>query len=496
MEENINKADIIGKTFVDSFAHEHTIQKVIGEGGQGMVCKSDAKGCVLKFVFDEKGELISESENEPLFEYNKAIFNRVRRLPIPYGCHAAVPIAVLQDYSGYVMRLMDDMRPLSSLIGDAKTFLETGGHRYRLEVLSKCASVLAQMHSAGLVYCDISANNVFVTESAEGENQNVWFIDTDNLFVQGSGEKLVYTPRYAAPEIIRAKTDSCSQNSDLYSFAVLAFECLSMIHPFAGDATQGDESEEGGGWDETDAGEGEDGSEMDPAYTGEFAWVEDVSDKSNHTSDGFPRKLFLTDELFTLFNQTFTEGKENPEARPTAYFWQKALAAASDQTLKCPECKMSHVYDETLTECPYCGAPLPDVLKICEEASGKIVFVREITLGAKIQVPERILVPFDTKYNSLPALVILIEQEQEEDDGVVVLKDEFEVMIEDEFDVTIKKTDVDFFSSLRVNVLFEGKNKILSTAAQTFPLSKSEGKIEIATSFKGAKEKTFCVSIS
>ena len=74
----------------------------------------------------------------------------------------AVPVAILTEYAGYVMRLMEDMVAFTVLEEGPETYPLTGGHRYRLEMLSKCASILANIHSKGMVYCDISPNNIFV----------------------------------------------------------------------------------------------------------------------------------------------------------------------------------------------------------------------------------------------------------------------------------------------------------------------------------------------
>ena len=57
-------------------------------------------------------------------------------------------------------------------------YADTGSTRRRLFALSKCASILARLHSAGLVYGDISPNNVFV---GDGDSREVWLIDADNL---------------------------------------------------------------------------------------------------------------------------------------------------------------------------------------------------------------------------------------------------------------------------------------------------------------------------
>lgn len=398
----MNKTEIIGKKFLDNHGVEHKVTKILGEGGQGLVCLTETPGFVLKFVTDNEN-LISANENPAAFKYYTAVFKTIRHLPISPKNHLAVPAAILTDYAGYVMRLMEDMTSFSILDDDPETFPATDGHRHRLEVLSKCASILAEIHSNGMVYCDISPNNIFITKDVNSQNQNVWFIDTDNLFIPNkiSKGKLVYTPRYAAPELLKKDAVSCTQNSDLYSFAVLAYECLSMIHPFAGKAALGEESAENNwddsdGWDKSSDKDNEN-LDVDPIYSGKYPWINDPTDESNHSDKGFPPSLFLTQELFDLFQQTFSDGRKIPEQRPTAFYWQKAFSSASDLTIKCPSCSMSFIYDSQ-HKCPWCEAEIPHIVTISSE--NKIVFSRELywkensSSSNEILVPERIFLPY------------------------------------------------------------------------------------------------------
>ena len=53
----MNKAELLGQKFLDNHGYEHIVTKILGEGGQGMVCLTDTPGYVLKFVSDENGNL-------------------------------------------------------------------------------------------------------------------------------------------------------------------------------------------------------------------------------------------------------------------------------------------------------------------------------------------------------------------------------------------------------------------------------------------------------
>lgn len=478
----MNKSEILGQKFLDNHGYEHTVTKILGEGGQGMVCLTETPGYVLKFVSDENGTLFSEKEHPNYFKYYTAVFKNINHLPIETKEHLAIPVAILTDYAGYVMRLMEDMDAFSILDEGPESYPETGGHRYRLEILSKCASILSMIHSKGMVYCDISPNNIFITKDNKNKNQNVWFIDTDNLFIPAKNHKskLIYTPRYVAPELINENTDGCSQNSDLYSFAIMAYECLSMIHPFAGKAAleginSNDDWDNSTGWDKSSS-ENKSRLDIDPIYSGKYPWINDPDDDSNRSQNGFPFELFLTQELFDLFQQTFSVGRATPELRPTSYYWQKALAKASDSTLECPNCKMSHIYELGKKICPYCDSEIPYIISITEDEN--LLFSRELlweensSVSKEIAIPERVFIPFDAKYNSLPLLSISTNK------------------VDDSFAVTIKKSENPYFTdNVVVSVAKDEENKTIAGAI-TVIMSKGDS-FDFNVKCKNQVEKKF-----
>ena len=407
--------DLIGKSVEDEYLVKHVIKDVISEGGQGVVCSTRDSSIVLKFCFGENKSLISKEENSDSYKQKTNEIKAVYLSPFPENLHLAYPVAILKDYAGYVMRLLDGMVNCSSL-SEINKYPETGSYRRRFELFSRAACVLSQIHSNGMVYCDISPSNMFVTKNTESKNQNMWFIDSDNVYiVSEKNKRYVYTPRYAAPEVIKHKSP-CTQYSDVYSFAIVTFEALACNHPFEGDMITGNWETQSCAWDATITKNIPPQDDVDALYSGELPWVEEVKDKRNHTQNGLPRQYFLNNELFTLYNKTFDEnGRKNPQERPPIYFWAKAFARASDTTVCCsdPACRMSHIYDEetdlNANKCPYCEKPLGKILII--KSKDKVVFSREITKKQLIEVPERVFMPFDMIKNPLPFLSIELDNE-------------------------------------------------------------------------------------
>lgn len=411
MEEMENSIDF-PKIVEDEYLKEHSLCKKLGEGGQGFVCTTKNPLIVIKFVTDMNGNLINKDKNKELFEKYRERFKKNRLLPI--DTFVSKPIALLNDYVGYVMQFMEDMMPLSALekLLDDETiknppiwlvgqnysgtlsaaqqrllaYCQNGGLRHRLEILRNAAKVLLQLHSKGLVYCDISANNIFVTKDTNFQNPNVWFIDADNIFISSKDIKIgntVFTPRFVAPEVYLGQS-VCTQMSDVYAFALTAFEKLALIYPFSGEMSNSED--DWSDWDTASKAAEENFSDpLEKAYRGELDWIW-KQNSSNATTDGLPKELVLTENLYKLFNDTFTKGKKNLQNRPSALLWYRALSQAKDLTVRCPECKMSWYFQYQKNECPYCGNKLQKILYVTENKHGntELVFVHELEKNKKI----------------------------------------------------------------------------------------------------------------
>ncbi len=409
--------------YVDEYQNVHIQDKVLGQGGQGVVFRTKDPDLAIKLVTDESGNPVTDKES--VERYSKR-FKRVRLLPLPERLNMSVPAALLQNNAGYVMQLLSEMVPFSHFWLDGKSaekigpddipawlsamaeteakkivhYYKTGGLRRRLHALYKCASLLARLHGKGMVYGDISPNNIFISEGLD--NSSVWLIDADNIrFEISAGGSVVYTPKYGAPELVHGK-DGGRPSSDGHAFAVVAFYLLSLIHPFVGKKVDG--TDEGDWADE----ENDDENIEDKAYAGLFPWVDDQNDDSNSSDSGLPRALLLTEKLNTLFEGTFGPGRTSPLLRPTIYHWPEALAQAADMTVTCQGCSMNYYYDFIHPEteghnCPYCKTQRPQVL-IFESYrwngpdkplnSPCWRYIREIHQGSELTIPRRVFDEF------------------------------------------------------------------------------------------------------
>jgi serine/threonine protein kinase len=214
----------------------------------------------------------------------------------------------------------------------------------------KAARYLARLHSEGLVYCDISANNMFV--SSDMKNSNVWLIDADNInFLKKTLKHGYYTNGYGAPEVISGY--GCSFHSDVYALAISLFWQTAGTHPFKGPLSESVDF---------DADFADDNDEK--AYSGEFPWIGDTNDTSNKGDSLIPYQIIFSEKMQRLFQMMFSEaGRTDPKLRPSMMQLAEQLAQSYDETIYCPECGMDYNYFEQQC-CPWCDTKLPAVVTI------------------------------------------------------------------------------------------------------------------------------------
>lgn len=394
----------------DQFGNVFQIDnKPLSKGGQGVVYRtSDSDIAIKQPIKQPSGEL----------DYNpelKARYSRIRTLPLPKGIHLTMPLSILRDQPGYVMRLLKDMTDLSKFFkseekdipcwlsgvkdkGDALKLLryaKTGGAMARLETLFLSAALLARLHLKGLVYGDVSPHNIFVGKNSDAgyDRLDAWLIDVDNLRLERvSGGRWTYTDPYGAPEIVQ-RGDPCRPRTDCWSFAVMAFELLTLAHPFIGKKVM-DESDEEDDWAADSIPSETSGMTLrQQANAGLVPYIYDPNDDSNgYAGGGLPLGLVSSEAIQMLFLETFGPGRLYPHRRPNMVFWALELARAYDRSIACPECGMSYFAKEN-AKCPFCDNPRPAFL--VAKAKGveweKVLFECEKRIHP---LPHRLFHPF------------------------------------------------------------------------------------------------------
>lgn len=332
----------------DEHGDVHVLGKKLAEGGQGQVRYIQGSPRLLLKVSRHK-------DPDPKALAWRRQLERIRYMPIEDLQMAdgkplplVMPKAMLVGLQpGYVMELMDGLEPLSQLLetsqfalleGDGLGgFVRTGGLGRRMALLARLARVLAKLHGVGIAHGDLSPNNVFVSTSHE--HAQVWLIDCDNLSYAVRDSALhIHTPDYGAPELLRGDL-GISTYTDIWSFAVMAFQLLTLLHPLkSGVRADGDPEEE------------------NRALRGELPWIDHPDDDSNRAEAGVPRDWVCTQALQALFERCFNAGLNLPTARPMMAEWAEVFEAAAAQLVSCedPDCSSSFFWNKELA-CPFCG---------------------------------------------------------------------------------------------------------------------------------------------
>lgn len=370
----------------DVDGNEFHITEELGRGGQGVVYSTDDPNLAIKQPITKDNRLDTSRDMSELFE-------NIRRLPLPQRVRIAVPLAILKSEPGYVMQHMEGRRPFEKYDAmDREDYAATGGTKTRLQMLASAAATLARLHASGIVYGDISLNNIYV--DAE-DPSSVWLIDPDNLCFEldQTEDAVYYTPGYGAPELVRGD-DGPRPTTDTWSFAVLAYRLLVMIHPFIGKAVLDEDAEDS--WDAPAAVPSDDASPELKAYAGLLPFVDDPNDDSNRAEkDGVPLGLYregvLTPALVQLFKETFCEGRKSPWKRPSMLDFAVALQKAADQCVTCSACGMNH-FASGETVCPWCDAKLPRYCVATSTTGWQKVL--QGAINGRYPLPERMFGPF------------------------------------------------------------------------------------------------------
>lgn len=372
---------------VDENGKNYKLGEKLGQGGQGVVYRvSSDTGLAVKGIFRPleglnkiDGSAENESwilQDEKLYEKYAEKIHALMALGIFYDIeHIALPKAVLaKPNCGYVMWLMEGLEEIENQMPGRNNFIpqadENSGLGKKIRVLYGLAQILQRLHTSGLIYCDLSPSNIYVSKSAK--DHEVWLIDSDNLIFVNRARRSVGTPGYRAPEIATQKSRNTFY-SDMYSFALVAFRYLTGESPFGETVVERD-------WDDEDGDD--DFAEVSDDGSAEYMY------EGKGPIWGIPLSFVCTEEMQTLFYRTFCKtGRENPTTRPNASEWCEVLDDALNRLNYCFEDvadqssakgKKKKVHEFFGHECVWCkdlgkNAQLPELYRIsvvpsvCEE---------------------------------------------------------------------------------------------------------------------------------
>ncbi|MBX9756544.1 MAG: protein kinase [Pseudomonadaceae bacterium] len=335
----------------DTKGSVYELRGELSRGGQGIVYRTQYPQVLIK-GFTNKDVQTRQRWNQHIAWLIRQDLTELK---------LARPLAQLAEpRSGYVMELMDGLVSLQSLFDSfvnaegeaAADYLRQGGLRRRIRILSQLARTLNQLHSRGMLYGDLSPSNIFVSD--DPDHAETWLIDCDNISLESHSGLTVHTADYGAPEVARGDA-LLSSLTDIWSFAIIAYQLLTHNHPFKGELVSDGEPEE-----------------EEAALRGEHPWINDTQDDANQCFANLPIQLLEHSKLPALFSRCFEPGLHNPLGRPSMAEWLEALAEIDERIYCCSGCGGTTVLSAELdsvdeASCFFCDEPADSRLVLFEE---------------------------------------------------------------------------------------------------------------------------------
>lgn len=227
---------------------------------------------------------------------------------------------------------------------------ELGDWRRYVHISTRLARAVRRMHMAGLAHSDLSNRNVLI----DPQTGTSVIIDVDSLVVPHIyPPDVLGTPGYIAPEVLATqdleltdpKRNLPSMLTDRHALAVLIYEYLLGRHPLRGPKVNSTKS-------------AEDDERL--SMGARALWIENPTDQSNRPQD--PAYLQVPYRatgpfLAPLFEKAFIDGLHDPDVRPDAGEWEKALVKTTDLLYPCPNANCPNkwfVFDAIQKRCPWC----------------------------------------------------------------------------------------------------------------------------------------------
>jgi len=364
----------MSKSIVGESGREYVIEKELGKGSQGKVFSIKGGKYAFKLLGKKSGSNAQILKRKISYIKTRDIHD----LPI------SRPLEQIKgEYLGYIMEMATDMMPLENLLKptrDATWWEDTGGLKKRLLILEKLSKVLSDLHAKGLIYGDLSPRNIFI--SNKPDYSEIFLIDVDNITHQSKVGEAVYTPSYTAPEIIKGQSGSDTYTDD-FSFAIIAYQLLTLNHPFIGDYVSKGEPEL-----------------EEEAYGCNVPWIEHSQNDINRSSVGLSPTLTISKGMMNEFINTFEKKLQDKYNRTTTLKWNEVLKRAIGGLIECPNCKSNYFYNKKLM-CPFCKNSLdyigvitifPLVINIKQDISDEYnIKLKSSGLGQKLL--EKIIQP-------------------------------------------------------------------------------------------------------
>lgn len=345
-KDKSNSEFSVGSEFSARSGNKYSIQRLIGEGGQGCVYEASCEGENYALKWYKTG-----TQGRP--EQKEIIENLIRRAKPSEAFLWPIDLIEHGDEFGYVMPL----RPSGYL--SIPALLSRKAEPSFMTICKIGYNLVAnyrKLHASGYSYCDINFGNVFF----DAETGDVLICDNDNVTIDGMRQSLAMgTIGFMAPELVMACENHTSERpstvTDLHSLAVLLFYLFMIADPFQGELVNKIRCY--------------DLAAKVQIYGKNPVFIFDPVDKSNRPVKGIDDNAIIFWNLYPdyfkdLFVRTFTDGLHSPKKRVQEIEWQNAIIKMMDEMMTCQNCGAEVFYNPLIEKshaahtCWFCGNSL------------------------------------------------------------------------------------------------------------------------------------------
>lgn len=331
--------------FLSASGHNYELSdKPVASGGEGTIHEIKRDRSLLAKVY--------HSENRSSVLESKIAYMVKRQPAATVMSSIAWPRDTLYKNGEFVGFTMDRLN-VGEELGELYKYPPRGKVatiEQRIMIAQNICAVINEVHKAGYVFGDFNPANIGV----DTETGLVTFLDTDTYqFIDDStGHSYrcsACLAGYVAPEVIKAckgknfldvEQPPFSKNSDNFALAIHIFKLLmNGVNPYTG------------------INEDTRKSQASPAVGNDAIERDQYCFKPGKkpTITFLPPLSALPDEICELFTLAFIEGRVEPNKRPDAIRWHRALVNYRSQLTRCPK-NNSHQYRKQLRSCPWCEA--------------------------------------------------------------------------------------------------------------------------------------------